>query len=901
MFYNLIISPIETIIDLVFNFIIIKFSSFGIIGAVCGVSITINFLALPLYNIADSLQDKERTVAKALEPRVKRIKKAFKGNEQFMMLSTYYKENDYHPFYVLRSSISILIEIPFFIAAYHYLSNCEALKNASFWIFKDLGSPDGLLHIRTFPIHILPIIMTLINFVSGAIYTKEAPFREKIQLYIVAALFLVLLYNSPSGLVIYWILNNLFSLIKNIVMKIKNPGTILHIILSGLLLTTAAYFFTRDGKVWKKIFFLSFSILITLLPVIKHLFSKLPYKFKVYNISKNSIVILFLCGLGLAILCGLLLPASLIATSPREFSYLGQTESPLSYLYTSFTIFLGLFVFWPCLIYFMFDKKIKHILISLFLILFLVAFTNAFVCKPDLSEITSILTYDINSVPKYIHFISFSSLFLGLLLLLITKKIKKNILSLILISICIAEFSFSYVKISAIKASFSDYKVSKVNKSETESKINETISPIYNLSKTGNNVIIIFLDRAIGSFEPYIFENIEGLKEQYEGFTYYPNTLSFGRHTVFGFPPMAGGYEYTQENINKRESELLVSKHNEAMLVMPKLFSDAGFDVTFTDPPFSNYKWKGDLTPFESLPGIHVTELEGNFSQKYKKEINYIEKKRSDYLCRKNIIAYSIIQILPPLFRPIFYNFGVTEDKDYSRFFDQFSTLYYLPNLTSFTNVKNSFIFMDNETCHEPIFLNPNNYLEPSFQNFSALGSYNPFSTAEAADFITNTAALIQLGKWFNFLRENDCYDNTRIIIVSDHGYNHRYSDFKKFKDPTIPSSYNPLFMVKDFNCHSPLSTNNSFMTNADTIFFAKKDLNTSNINPFTKIEFKQEKENIHVYPQGFDHENNGEAIRDKTQFILNKNEGWNVSKNIFDEKNWIPLTEWEETFGGNN
>lgn len=141
--YCIIISPIETIVDWVFNFILNKIDSAGVIGAVFGVSLAINFLALPLYNIADRLQEKERKIAKALEPRVKKIKKAFKGDEQFMMLSEYYRQNNYHPLYVLRSSLSILIEIPFFIAAYHYLSHNEALRGAGFWIFNDLGSPDN--------------------------------------------------------------------------------------------------------------------------------------------------------------------------------------------------------------------------------------------------------------------------------------------------------------------------------------------------------------------------------------------------------------------------------------------------------------------------------------------------------------------------------------------------------------------------------------------------------------------------------------------------------------------------------------------------------------------------------------------------------------------------------------
>lgn len=214
IFYSLIVAPIEMIVDWVFAFFTRHFVSPGVIGAVAGVSLVINFLALPLYNVADSLQAKERRIAKSLEPRIKRIKKAFKGDERFMMLQTYYRENGYNPLFALRSSLSILIEIPFFIAAYHYLSHAEELKGVSFWIFKDLGSPDSLFTAGNFSVNVLPVLMTAINLVSGAVYSKDTTSRERIQIFVLAAVFLALLYNSPAGLVIYWILNNLFSLAK---------------------------------------------------------------------------------------------------------------------------------------------------------------------------------------------------------------------------------------------------------------------------------------------------------------------------------------------------------------------------------------------------------------------------------------------------------------------------------------------------------------------------------------------------------------------------------------------------------------------------------------------------------------------------------------------------------------
>ena len=78
-----------------------------------------------------------------------------------------------------------------------------------------------------------------------------------------------------------------------------------------------------------------------------------------------------------------------------------------------------------------------------------------------------------------------------------------------------------------------------------------------------------------------------------------------------------------------------------------------------------------------------------------------------------------------------------------------------------------------------------------------------------------------------DFLRKNNCYDNTRIIIVSDHGYRGYFDDFDNFPDPGIPTRFCPLFLVKDFNAKGKLKTDNAFMTNADTVIFATKKLVT--------------------------------------------------------------------------
>ena len=99
------------------------------------------------------------------------------------MLQTYYRQNNYKPTNALNGSVSLLLEIPFFMAAYQFLSGLTVLDGVSFGPIKNLGAPDGMLVIGTLAINVLPVLMTLINVISSAIYLKGFPLKTKIQLY----------------------------------------------------------------------------------------------------------------------------------------------------------------------------------------------------------------------------------------------------------------------------------------------------------------------------------------------------------------------------------------------------------------------------------------------------------------------------------------------------------------------------------------------------------------------------------------------------------------------------------------------------------------------------------------------------------------------------------------------
>jgi membrane protein insertase Oxa1/YidC/SpoIIIJ len=77
--------------------------------SIIGVSVIVTLCIMPLYFIAEKWQQAERDLQKKFIPKVDEIKTVFKGDEQYMILSTYNRQNHYHPLYALRNSFSILI------------------------------------------------------------------------------------------------------------------------------------------------------------------------------------------------------------------------------------------------------------------------------------------------------------------------------------------------------------------------------------------------------------------------------------------------------------------------------------------------------------------------------------------------------------------------------------------------------------------------------------------------------------------------------------------------------------------------------------------------------------------------------------------------------------------------
>ena len=206
--YQILIAPLEAVMRVALSTIYGAIGSYGV--SIFFLSLLINVVLFPLFQMAERWQEAERQVQKKLKPKLQQFRQAFSGEERHVMTQALYRQTGYHPVYAMRSSFGLFLQLPFWIAAYQLLSRYQPLNGASFLALEDLGKPDSLL----LGFNLLPFVMTALNLAAAYVYTKSLSRAEQIQPMVLASLFLVLLYSAPAGLLLYWTFNSLFSLIR---------------------------------------------------------------------------------------------------------------------------------------------------------------------------------------------------------------------------------------------------------------------------------------------------------------------------------------------------------------------------------------------------------------------------------------------------------------------------------------------------------------------------------------------------------------------------------------------------------------------------------------------------------------------------------------------------------------
>jgi YidC/Oxa1 family membrane protein insertase len=196
-----------------------------------GVSIILLTILVKLLLIPLSKKGTDSTAKmSALQPKMQEIQQKYKDDPeaQNAAVAKLYKEEGINP---MGSCLPLLIQFPIFIGLYGLLNKDFSLRGAMFipgWI-NDLSIPETIF---TLPfnipflgnkIHLLPILYTFSMIFSMKI-TQSATTSSQgngkgmmwFMTYGMPILFFFILYNAPSGLLVYWSISNVLSIIQQI-------------------------------------------------------------------------------------------------------------------------------------------------------------------------------------------------------------------------------------------------------------------------------------------------------------------------------------------------------------------------------------------------------------------------------------------------------------------------------------------------------------------------------------------------------------------------------------------------------------------------------------------------------------------------------------------------------------
>ncbi len=890
LLYTFIFMPLELMFEEIYFFALKLVDNPGL--AIIALSLMVNLLVLPLYNRADKMQEAERDTEAKLARGVSHIKKTFKGDEQLMMLRTYYRQNHYSPTDIIKGSVSLFLEIPFFVAAYQFLSHLEILRGVSFGLIPDLGAPDGMLIMFGQTVHVLPFVMTAINLVAAYIFTKGFPLKSKIQLYGMAIFFLIFLYDSPAGLVFYWTLNNLFNLVKTVINKLSNPkkGMYAALFVTSLLLLIYCLYFLPGRNRWH----VAKAILIMFLMNLPYLKARFGKKKKETADALRSFAPQtkrFLAeSLFLSLFIGGIIPSAVIASSPQEFIVPGLMENPILYVVSSLALAAGTFILWFGVFYWLGNGKARVAFERRLWIFAGIALIDYMLFGRGLGILTATLKYEtglnFSNLEKGINAVAVIAV--GYILFRIWKHCERYVTEAFLIG-SLALGMMLGLNLYSVYAHLSDMPTTNGEKD---------VMRKFPLSRTGKNVIVLMLDRGMGLYVPYFMQEKPELRKQFAGFTYYANTLSYGGYTIFGSPGIFGGYDYIPEEMNRRKDISLREKHNEALRLMPILFDEAGYAVTVSHVPYPNYETNPGLGIYDDHPRIRKFSELYSICEEESAELVVFENFR-------NFFCFAMVKISPVLLQKFFYSDGTYNSfvKPYDQtvidpmkavgidtsLIKSYRELEALPKLTEIRDSGDTFMMMANETTHcttlfsvpdyVPAEIVDNTAYEAAHKDRFTVGgmTIRMDTILQNQQYQCNMAAFLLLGRWFDELRAKGVYDNTRIILVSDHGMDVHHNDAFELSwgigDKTDLNYFYPLLMVKDFG-DTEWKESDVFMTNADTPLLAFENLISNPKNPDTGRSVTAQKKGNPV-----------QYVFASSEFKVDQNQG-----NTFDAAPWYAV-----------
>lgn len=187
------------------------FPSYGI--AIIILTIVIKVLLLPFA----LKQIKSMKGMQKIQPKVAALQKKYKNDRAKLSIEMQklYREHNISP---LAGCLPLLIQMPFLVSIFYALQGFQYdSAHASFLWLSSLASKD--------PTYVLPILSAVSTWaLSAQTAPKNAEGPQKMMTYFMPLFIGYISINFPSGLVIYWVVSNLFQLAQQTIVFHKDKG-----------------------------------------------------------------------------------------------------------------------------------------------------------------------------------------------------------------------------------------------------------------------------------------------------------------------------------------------------------------------------------------------------------------------------------------------------------------------------------------------------------------------------------------------------------------------------------------------------------------------------------------------------------------------------------------------------
>jgi len=963
-FFDFLLSPFIYFIEQVYALANGLTNNHGL--SIVLLSFAVSLILLPVFILIEKAKKRDDAKKQRMKPLADEIKRCYRGQERYYYLKTLNRQHGYSPLKALLPLLSLLLQIPFFIAAYQFLEGYAPLAGQSFLFIDDLSAPDGLLG----RVNVLPIAMTLVNLLTAYFYTRNGRTSELNQMLVVALLFLILLFNLPSGLVLYWTMNNVFSFlrlfitnpevfkknvgyanntlkenIKQIVLKLRIPLVLLAfigiltqlnwannhnfndigvrvamavlssvIVIATIGIVMLAYKQTKSWFValkFKPIVFYSllffslyfyfsgkfyFSEVNNQLIALAVLFI-IPLQFigvysfiAFYRKVKSRLADLLLFTFFILFVGQLLLLISYISSETVSLTFLKLSVIvenstlldvaslglvigglsvpfyvekhrirmlpfnknywwifPLSVLYVSGLIFLWhpLLVFssgvdtfdfagkmilynnYPkfiivflalVFIFTVIPKRLKSVFSFLSLFIVVVVFINIAIVPINLGSLQESRFSDQENLaaPVFLYILEgliIAVTFIGVHYMFNKKRLKPAIIFLVLLNIIVIGHS-----------SFKAYKSGYLFASKYSSA-NEQVNYIP-FSKEKPNVVFFIADGFQGWYIKQIMDDNPRLVENFEGFTWFPNTVSVSNFTHASMPALLCGHDYGIEWMNSTETLSISEKITKATELFLSQVNQSG------------YVYTGNKVHYSRLENEKYDNIIPEWNDSWLKLVDEKNLNKFHNIWFNRLYENALFYSVPLAFKPKIYNdskwlsgfFPFSSDEGCNFSYDKYYSLRLLPHVSRSNSNNANFIFIHSHVPHRPWNIIQNN------------GKMR----CDVSPYENSQWFVLEFSEWLKWMKLNDVYNNTKIVVVSDHGPSWwQYDgDRKTLQDNVIVDTNDvdkirfenfwllqPLLLVKDFNANEPFTTDWRLMSNADASTIAFNDRSFSAID----------------------------------------------------------------------